>query len=547
MASILANIFTWFKSKEDQSEPTKKLTVRPAPRDISEDLVVNKDLTYGLYHNTYPGLKLAGALAKTPILVPLWFMGVPTPVSDDEITNEAIKELTEQFYTRMKQIHLQCHRDGTIWIFPKYNSKTQSLIWEFIPDETVVDIIKDIDTGEIISIITSEQIKIAVGENKRVYMTRKRIFTEKKITIKWSGDIAQLPNQLRDRNTRNPAGILPIPFANNADGDEKRGRSDYSSIISDLKNYHDIDYKQSQVLARFEPKLGIWTTDVDKWLENNAVTISDSFADMDTYNRDLFLFTGEEKAEYIFPDNAYQAYESGLARVYKKIVEGSLVPEMLWGIRMQGNHASAEEQMNNVVQFVEDKREQKNDAYRLLYTASIKLLNMATMTGGEPVIDRIEWNKLDALSDKVKSEILKDFAQAMSFLVSKAAATKEMFHKLWNEYFPGIAPPDLEDYIHGMDEMATHNQYVDAPFSEVAGMNGAYDSEDDEINAALEAVRAVQNKATEQPINLNVSNTPAAPAKTDIIVNTPDIKIPEIKIPPANINIVNESKSKKKG
>jgi hypothetical protein len=476
MASILSNLFTWFKPREDQSEPTKQTTIRPASRDISEDLVVNKDLTYGLYHNTYPGLKLAGALAKTPILIPLWFMGAPTPVSDDR-TNEIIKELSETFYTSMKQIHLQCHRDGTIWIFPKYNSKSRSIIWEFIPDETVVDIIKDIDTGEIISIITSEQIKIAVGENKRIYVNRKRIFTETKIIIKWSGDTSQLPQRLIDKTTRNPAGVLPIPFANNADGDEKRGRSDYSAIISDLKDYHDIDYKQSQVLSRFEPKLGIWTTDVDKFLANNSVGVNESLANIDVYSRDLLVFTQNEDAKYISTDNSYQAFEAGLARKYKKVVEGSMVPEMLWGIRMQGNHASAEEQMNNVVQFIEDKREQKNDAYRMLFTASIKLLNMATLQGGEPVITKIEWNKLDALSDKVKAVMLKDFSQAMTYLVSKGAATKSMFYKLWNEFFPGMAPPEEEEFNQGLDEMARHNQYVDASLTEVAGMAG-FDEEE---------------------------------------------------------------------
>ena len=480
MANILSNLFTWFKAKEDQTEPTKKTVYRPAPHDISEDLVVNKDLTYGLYHNTYPGLKLAGALAKAPILIPLWFMGAPTPVSDDDATNDIIKELQEMFYSRTKQIHLQCHRDGTIWVFPKYNSAKQKLIWEFISDETVTDIIKDIDTGDIISIITSEQLKVTVGENKRAYMTRTRIFTKEKITVKWSGDITQVPNNLRDRTTRNPAGILPIPFANNADGDEKRGRSDYAAIISDLKNYHDIDYKQSLFLSRFEPKLGIWTTDVKEWLRNNTESVDESFADIDMYNRDLIFFIKDsEDGKYLFPDNAYQAYDSKLGNIYKKIVEGSMIPEMLWGIRMQGNHASAEEQMNNVVQFIEDKREQKNDAYKELYIASIRLLNMATLQGGEPVIKKIEWNKLDALSDKVKAEILRDFSQAMSFLVSKAAATKPMFYTLWNEFFPGIAPPNEEDYISGIDEMARHNQYADASLTEVAGMAGF--DEDDEI------------------------------------------------------------------
>ena len=44
----------------------------------------------------------------------------------------------------------------------------------------------------------------------------------------------------------------------------------------------------------------------------------------------------------------HEAYESALNK-FRKIVEGSGIPEICWGVKVEGNLASAEEQMGLLV------------------------------------------------------------------------------------------------------------------------------------------------------------------------------------------------------
>lgn len=484
--SFWGDFFSWFRGKEETTNPTKQTQRRPQDIDKTESLSVNRALTAGLYHNSYPGLKLAGALAFTPIAVPLWFMGCPTPATDDDATNEILKELVEQFYPVMKQINLQCHRDGTIWVFPKFSAKKNTLIWELIQDDTVVDIVKDLETGEPVMIITDEEILLTIGENKTAIVQRKRFYTKDRIEVKWFQGKGSIPEALLDQSMRNVAGVLPIPFSNNADSDTIRGHSDYGRIISDLKDYHDIDLKQSGVLAKFEPKLALKVKNVDDWLINNGEQ-KGSLGTLDVKMRDILFLVGDEAAEYIFPTNFYEAVEAALKRKYRKVVEGSGVPEILWGTKLEGNSASAAEQMANVVKFIEDKRDQKNTAYAALFSASLVLLNIARFESNQTQV-KIEWNTLDALSDEIKAKIFNSFTQGLSFLISTAGATKAMILEIWNRFFPGIAPEKKEDFIKGLSDMAKFKQFLSAEYATVADMTG-----DQEEDAMLQLMDDVAN------------------------------------------------------
>lgn len=463
------SIFSWFQKKTDTDNKTKQQPNRPAPNYQAENLTVNRELTEGLYHNTFNGMKLAGALAFTPIALPIWFMGVPTPIPENDADQEMLSAIVEQMYRRMIQLHLQCHREGTIWIFPKYSVKKMALVWEFIPDDFVVDIIKDLETGEPIMIVTDEQIELKVGENLIGNVRRKRIYTKQKIEIHYLAGSASVPAALKDKTYRNVVGVLPIAFSNNADGDKVRGHSDYERILSDLKDYHDINLKQSTVLAKFEAKLKITTKDVDAFIANNGGGSLTSFS---VFDRDLIFCVDGEDATYEYPTNAYEAYESALKRIFRKLVEGSGMPEILWGTKTEGNHASAEEQMNNVVKFVEDKRDQKNEAYTTLFNASLALLSTATMNVNAPRIKEITWNTLDALSDETKAKIIKDFAQGVAYLIDKAGITKSMLFKLWEKMFPGTPPEKEEEFIRGLADMAKHRQFVNTDYEIGADLTG---------------------------------------------------------------------------
>jgi hypothetical protein len=468
--SWFRDIFSWFKSEDNinAEDKTKHNPRRPQERDWTDDLVINEALTKGLYHNTYPGLKLGGAMAFTPIAVPVWFMGLPTPESDDKNIQEIIDNTIEQKGIRIEQLHIQCHREGTIWIYPFYSAKEQKVVWEFIPDETVSDIIRDIYTGEIIELITDEQIKIKTGQNKTANVHRIRYFTKNKVSIKWSGD--KIGN-LVDRDQRNISGIIPIPFANNTDGDDIRGHSDYSRIITDLKNYHDIELKKSRILAKFNTKLVLGVNDVAEWKKNNSI---DDINKLDIEKQDFFFYIMGQEAppELLSIQREYEAFEAALKTTFRKIVEGSGIPEILWGTKVAGNMGSYENQMDNVVKFVENKRKQENDSYLKLFKTTIMLEKKATMQSIDNIDLKIKWNALDAISEKVKAEIFFNFTRGCNMLIHSAGATKDQLFKLWRFMYPFATEDDFEKFKIGLTEMALHKSFGNLSYDLAVDFSG---------------------------------------------------------------------------
>ena len=187
--------------------------------------------------------------------------------------------------------------------------------------------------------------------------------------------------------------------------------------------------------------------------------------------------TDEEKTEYLFPTRAYEAWEAALKRKFKKIVEGSAMPEILWGIATDGNHASAESDLDTFVQYVKGKREQHNDQYTSLFKSSFLLLNLSGVIGFLPEI-KIKWNELSSVSEKTKAEIFKSFSEGISALINSAGITKEQLHKLWVTLYPEATERDFDDFNLGIAEMARHKQYKDAGLEEAADVIGGVDEED---------------------------------------------------------------------
>lgn len=236
--------------------------------DWTESIQVNRDLTYGLYHNEYNGFKLAGSLAYAPIAVPVWLMGIPVAESENEATQKMLDELTEQFSTLMQQIHTESHRDGTIWVWPYFSAEDRKVHWEIIPDTSATTVAKDIRTGAVSKIIVNEQLTISVDDNTTGSVVRIRTFTKDTIKTEWQQSTLGVPQPTE--TIPNITRGFPIPFANNADATEVRGHSEYERIVYDLKNYHDIELMQANILAKFNPKLFATVKDAAKWLANNG-------------------------------------------------------------------------------------------------------------------------------------------------------------------------------------------------------------------------------------------------------------------------------------
>ena len=460
------SIFSWFTNTKEIN-PTKQEKRTPNRIDFTDEMQCNAELTKGLWHNNYPGMKLAGALAFNPIAIPVWFMGLPIPESDNEADQELLTQISDQFSSLMKQIHIMTHRDGTVWIHPFFSSKDNQLHWEIIPDSSVINITRDIQTKRIVQLDVDEELTIATKKGKNANVRRTRTFTAEKIIEVWSGDVVAA--ELKSKSYRNITGELPIPFANNSDATEVRGHSDYERVIYDMKDYHDIDLMQSKTLAKFNIKLNLEVADVKTYLSNNGY---DSISDIDVANSDLFIsLYGKEKIGLIEPTNAYQAYESALKRKFLKIVEGSGIPEICWGVKTTGNHASAEEQMGMLIQFVQDKREQLNNVYTRLFTASLKLLGITGMRTDLGTIT-VTWGSLDELSAATKAEVFKNFADGVSKLVESAGMTKAQLYRLWDNLYPEATTETLEDFIEEISFMAKHKQFKDESYLNAMDLDG---------------------------------------------------------------------------
>jgi len=480
----MSAIMDWFKRKEVVKNVTQNPVFRPKNVDYTESLNVNRDLTTGLYHNSYPDLKLAGSLAYAPIAVPVWFMGIPviTTNSDKEEDQKLIADINKRVFRKYEQIHTQCHREGTIWIFPRYSAKLGEVIWEFITDDIVTDIIKNFETNEIKKLIVEDQIKISTDYNETATVKRRRIYEKTKITYQYTRMSGTIDITTLNRTTRNIAGIIPIPFSNNNDGDEYRGHSDYERIIPDLKAYHDIEYADLIMLAKFNTKMVQTVTNWESWksllLDVNSWS---SMAELDLPKLDLIINQTGESTDFIWPKGAHEAAKSKLKNLFHKIVEGATVPEIFWGLKTEGNHASAFEQMNIGMKYVENKQDQKTEKYEVLIEKTIMLEKIARMINTDIDIT-VKWNDLEMVAPEIKAKIFSDYSTGIKNCIDSAGWTKNQMFELWKTIYPNITKETFEEYKLGISDMASFKQFREQDYQmSQDGMPGADDLTNDEI------------------------------------------------------------------
>lgn len=463
------NAFNWDKSQNeiDQASKTRNKSKRPIKKDWTEDYTINSELTKGIYHNQYPGFKLSAGLAYPVIAVPVTFMGFPvvTTKNEDDLTNERLAAISERFMMEMKKIHIQSHRDGTCWIYPKYDSKSGLVVWEFIPDDSITDIVKDLNTGKVTAIYTDEKIEIKTGYDSVAIVRRIRVFTEQKVEVMYKDVQGSLSGVIRDKSMRNPIGILPVPFANNSDGAEIRGYTDYERIVSVLKDYHDTKLAVSDILAKFKAKMILSKLDnVDDWLEQNGL---DDIDDLDIAGKDIFFNIKEEEVEFVFPERATEGYNLNLKNDFRLVVQGSGIPEIVLGVKTEGNANTAEEQMASLISFVKGKQREKIRPYEILYMATMRLIQIVE-PGNSFQADNltVNWDDLDAVSDKVKSEIFKNFAQGIAAIMNVAGLTMTQLHNLWKQNFPNATTEDYDEFLVELHKMSAFKRLTSATQTE---------------------------------------------------------------------------------
>jgi len=449
------SLFSWGRSQSDNdtNEKTRINRTTRAITDFTDKWSVNPALTNGIYNNTYRGLKLAG-FGFNIINVPVSFMGLPVVECDNPEAQEFLNDLIAKRTRECRLIHTQSHRDGTIWIYPKYSDIT-GLEWEMIPDQNVKKIVRNLKTGELSQITTEEEITLnSESSDTEITLTKKVVYTDSRIITTYEGGI--LPAGVSNSITRNPAGVMPVPFSNNADPNMSRGHSDYERILSDLKSYHDVFLAAIQGTAKFSSKMVQTVKDFKSWCTNNGFgTDGSGLTDLDIGAIDFIVNMEGEKTEFIHPTDLANAYQIMLKIIFHKMVELSGIPEIAWGLKTEGNLASVEENMAILMQYCKDKQEQKIHPYKVLLSASARLLSIAGVIP-DAVELYISWDVLNATSETTRAQVFKDFAEALNKLIDKAAMTKDQLFRFWKINFPGITEEDFDAWETGIDKMTAH-------------------------------------------------------------------------------------------
>lgn len=454
MAEFFWNIS---KAQQDKVNPGRHRIQSPANTDISELNAANEDLLIGLYEGTYPGLKLASALAYPIVFVPVSFMGMPTPSSDDPKTQALLTEIMEDAQQPLNRVFTRRAIVGTAWAWPNWDAKNQQIVHEIIPDKTVVTIEKNIDTGEVIRITTDEQMTVQL-ENRTGSIRRKRAFTQQSVITTYIGDTRGL---IVDKKARNPSGIMPIPFAVNVLDNSVRGSGYYARLLADFKVYHDIDLKWSQTLTKFNVKMIQSTTKVDDWLKNNGYNSLDEI-DVETMDI-IFNINGQESTTFEFPTSFSDAFAKRLETTFHKIVEGSPIPELSFGLMAAGNHASVETDMTALGRAVQNDRNQINDPITEYISACLRLKMGATMESSDPEFT-MGWNDLQVLSEETKMKLFEMFAIAVDKLMARAAITLEQLHKMFLAAFPKSTEVDFATWFTQMNLAAKYKQFAEASY-----------------------------------------------------------------------------------
>jgi len=459
------------QSQQNLQNPLRRTVRQPYSRDLTESLTINGDLTRGLYHNSFPGLKLAGALAYAPIFVPVAFMGLPVPKTEAEDAQEILDEYLKQFTKEITQIQTVGLREGTCHVWPYYDAYKKKICVEFLRDESVT-ILRSAANNKVVAYVVDEEIQTQKTETYAITIRKKRIFTPETIKTEYTGGVV---DGLQNSVQRNILGRLPFTFANEAEGDEIRGRSLYERILPDLKNYNDVEHAWSVMLAEFSPKLVQTVNDVRKWLVNNGYAESedtepgDALASVDVAGADVFLNQVDagwtEKTEILFPTAAHEAYDKKQQHSFWKIVQGSALPEMVFGLVSTGNHASAEQQMQTLHMFVDQHRSQWTQEFNDFFEAVLLLANMSRLLRLRTVkLSETVWGNLSALSAETKAKVFVQFAQALSFLMGSVTFTKEQLHAMWMQQFPDQTEADFKKFAKQLDSMAKFKKYKDSSY-----------------------------------------------------------------------------------
>jgi hypothetical protein len=416
--------------------------------DLTFPKTVNTCLTKNLYYNRDPLTKLGAHFARNIINIPLAFMGFP-----HFYTTRKVQKFWQDVFTyyndksiKIKQdIQRESSRDGTTWIFPRFDIETDWVEWDFLGQAS--RFFYNSETRKMTAIEFDDQILIqdSVGSTKSITETTR--YTKTEIVLTRDG-----VKTVR----RNPTGELPINFVNNGEAGDPEGNSDLEVVYPRIQLYSQLDKKKNEVLLNHDPKWIQYVSDVTQWRTNNGLSEED-LARFDIEGSDFILnLFDKEKTEYIIPAEIIDAYEKALKTNFHNIVEGSEIPEIVMGLKTEGNHASAEEQIAVFVAFVNMKRNGIKSAYDKLINITFRLMGEAFFKRFNFEIEQT-WSDLEMLSRVEKSTLFNNYATGIQKLKSSGLMGKSGTHKILRGVMGDEIIDEFDEFVKDIEEEKKSN------------------------------------------------------------------------------------------
>jgi len=417
---------------------------------------VNYDLAMALYYNTKSGYKLGAFFCHSIISLPLIFMGVPhfdieiqKTKKQENYWRDRLNYYNDKYFMLKKEIQKITHITGTLAVFPWFDSKSGFVRWNFIKSKYISDIYINPDTQQLTGIVTSINYTFK-WDNGIIYnFIEKKIYRKDKIITTRTG---QIPEGIKSSEIRrNPTGILPVIFTNDKEVGKFEGHSEFEKILPIIKAYSQINIRAHEEAANMKAKLIQTVKNKADWLTANGYT---DISEISIENNDFILNVEDEKTEIIVPTGLLENNLSLMKMDYHCLVETEGIPEIWWGLKSVGNHASSEQEAKVGLAYVAEKQEQSHNPYVDLATATINLDAMA-YNQNPPEDVKITWNELNTLTEVERSQVFDNWCNGIQKLTTAHAITMEGVHALLLELTDNKITDNFEEFKKQVEEYGT--------------------------------------------------------------------------------------------
>ena len=380
---------------------------------------VNHSMARDLYRNVDNKYALSAHLIRPIIDSVVSFIDTPTI----RATNRRVLGALESCQKRIDSASIIriAEREGTCFVWVQLDEDGE-LKYVVPRPETVTNIIID----PLTKVITGYEINDVFGHKAidgNEYQTTVKVLITKEFmkTVIESTDPS-----VKSKTTlvQNVLGFIPIVrFTNDAEPWELRGHSEITVVEPTLKLYHDMLVDAANAQKQNSPKIKILTKSVKKFIENNfGVGMYERVLNGEGLNldsRDVYLLerdagTGEsDDLAYVSTSQATGDSKSLLEIAFMNAVEGSQVPELIFGASMGASLSSVQEQRPAFIKRIRRKQAQYAKAWKELFDMSLDILGYVAYAPYDKSAYELDWEDPDFATDKEKADTANAFITAL--------------------------------------------------------------------------------------------------------------------------------------